>query len=123
MNPGLCQRLRAARAEAARACEMLLAPTPEALDRSARCWEAFRVEMLSGPFPSRIEALALPDREESLRQARQIQKDLRRAHALLEEAWQFHENWIHRLGAMTAGYTDHGLPAEVTRAGHFLARG
>ena len=117
----LSEPLAAARTEVERACHLLLSPTPEQLDQSARrlsdavaavtaCREAARGSS-QPPGPS-VAA-----------EARSLQQSIGRARRLLEAAAAFHANWVQYLGALCAGYTDRGEAAAVERASRLCARG
>ena len=116
----LAARLKAARLEVDRACELLVLASPESMDRSARVLEAAAKRCR----PSELRAL-LPaaDRAAALEQTRQLRAAVRRAGHLLETAAKFRRNWTRMLGAMSGGYTGQGAPAPISQASRVSVRG
>jgi len=96
-----------------RICDVLMMPTPEALDRSAQLMEQAGSEMagLNQELQSsRGDAAALAA-------AWQVRRSFQRAVRLLENANRFHQNWASIRGAMTGGYTQDGRAADVRYSG------
>ncbi|HLK48202.1 MAG TPA: hypothetical protein VKT49_08710 [Bryobacteraceae bacterium] len=116
------ERLAAARGAVDEACQLLLSPSPEQMDRCARLLETARTELIAFRQCHTVfqESSA---KTGSLAQARSLESSLHRVKRLLEGAAAFHANWIRCLAAMCAGYTDQGQPAPLQRGGHLLARG
>ena len=114
------QRLARARGAVERVSQMLISPTPGPLD------------LCSGLLAGAVEELTacretgvlpgIPD-VETLREARLLAGSLRRARRLLDGAAAYHAQWIRCVGALCAGYTDRGEPAEVALGSQFWTRG
>jgi len=120
MTKPLSERLTAARAVVDSACHLLLAPTPQQLDRTAQLLAAAVAEVRAGLD----EAAHLAEPPEPLRaEARRLQKSIGRMRCLLEAAAAFHTNWARILGALCAGYTDRGEAAALERGCRFCAQG
>jgi hypothetical protein len=110
--PHGAERLVTARSEVKRACDLLIAASPEGWDG---CEEALQHAVsklgdIDGDARTRSEVRGL--RGEVLRAAR-----------LLESLADFYRGWERILGAMSAGYTAHGDPAAVVRHGRVYCRG
>jgi hypothetical protein len=95
--------LAAVRADVNRACALLVAASPDALDACAAALTAATTRLRDGVAPAAKE------------QATGLRRDIRRARTLLEAAAAFYGNWSRRLGALTGGYRCDGQPAEVER--------
>ena len=115
--PG-AERLSAARAEIGRACDLLIASTPEALENGRRALEnavsvlrEFRSSQVAMAGPG-LRALALA-----------LRTDLARARRLCENLAAFYRGWERILGTMSGGYTVDGSPAAVARRGRIYCRG
>jgi len=116
--PG-AERLAAARSEMNRACNLLIAPTPEALntcrdslERAVSALTEFRSLCADFPADSGAKSLACALRAEVLR-----------ARGLLQSLASFYRGWERILGTMSAGYTAGGDPAPVARVGRLCCRG
>jgi hypothetical protein len=114
--PG-AERLAIARSEVHRACDLLIASTPEALDdcqdalaRAVSVLHDFRRNQVP-PSPG-LTALA-----------RALKADVARANHLLQRLARFYKGWERMLGTMSGGYTSSGAPAAVARQGRFCCRG
>ena len=113
------ERLEAAHSEVRRACDLLIAPSPEswnicqeALERAVCELSELRGRPQSVPAGSDVRSLAL-----------RLRADVRRAAHLLRSLGQFYGGWERILGAMSAGYTAWGDPAPVERQGRICCRG
>jgi hypothetical protein len=109
MPAAVLRQFAATRAQLDAACDLLLSPAPDALDRCAvfletasRELEAYRSEIAE----ARGDAMAMEA-------AWQVRRSFLRAGTLLENAARFHSNWLSIRGAMAGGYTDRGEPAPV----------
>src|SRR5579863_1002263 len=113
------ERLATARTEVTRACDLLIAPTPQALrscqDALQRAVEAM-TELPSPPEEFRADPAVEP-------QARALRTEILRADKLLQNLARFYRGWERILGAMSAGYTANGDPAPVSRMGRLCCRG
>lgn len=114
------ERLAAARAAVDDACQLLLSPTPEQMDRCGRQLQSAIAELQA--FCKSLPACPQP-RAETLAQTRSLENSIGRAKRLLKSAGAFYANWLRCLAALCAGYTAQGQPAPLERGGHFLARG
>jgi hypothetical protein len=117
---GVTEQLAAARKETERACDLLLAPSPEALDRCASLLQAAVAQVTASKA-----ALASPAQREpgATAEGRRLQAAVRRARRLLEAAAEYHQNWARRIGTMSAGYDGRGEPAAVERGRRLIIRG
>lgn len=113
------ERLVAARSEVNRACDLLIAPTPEALSscqdaltRAVSELTGFRSSGQEVPAGSDVKSMACDLRAEILRASR-----------LLQSLAGFYRGWERILGAMSGGYTSGGDPAPVARIGRLCCRG
>jgi hypothetical protein len=111
--------LVAVRAEVRRACDLLVAASPEALDR---CQEALQ-RAVSGLTDFRSQCLRAPDDAGVRSTAGGLRSEVRRAARLLESLAGFYHGWERILGAMSGGYTADGAPATVVRHGRLYCRG
>ena len=116
------ERLAAARAAVDQACQLLLAPTPEQMDRCTGLLETAVAELTAFRQVCPVSAQR-PLPAENLSLARSLAASVARLKRLLESAGAFHANWIRCLAAICAGYTEQGQPATLERGGHLLARG
>ena len=116
--PG-AERLAMARSDVSRACNLLIAPTPQAL---TSCHEALRqaVAAMSEFRPHQKDRQFDPD---ILPAVRGLQTEIRQARQLLQNLANFYRGWERILGAMSGGYTANGDPAPVTRLGRVCCRG
>jgi len=103
------EQLAAARLELERAGELLIAPSPEALDRCSCVLEATG-RQLSEWQPRLAEQAGNPD---ALAEVWRLRRSFRRTERLLQNAGAFHWNWACLRGAMTGGYTSSGEAAPV----------
>jgi hypothetical protein len=112
----LQEKLRRARFDVRRACEMLVSPTPQILDQCFVLLETTTRE-LAGCRPEPV------GNQSALQEALQLHDVVRHAKTLLDRAFAFHQAWAQRLGAMTAGYTPHGEPAPVAGGSRLAVQG
>ncbi len=103
------EQLAAARLELDRAGELLISPSPEALDRCSSVLEAAGRRLTE--WQPRLTGQA--GDPEALAEAWRLRRSFRRTERLLQSAGDFHCNWISLRGAMTGGYTASGDPAPV----------
>ena len=116
---GESERLAAAHSEVKRACNLLITPTPEALNncqdalsRAVSALTAFRSPCVEAPAGPGVMSMACALRVEVLR-----------ARRLLENLASFYRGWERIFGTMSAGYTAGGDPAPVARKGRLCCRG
>ena len=102
-----------------RACDLLIAPTPEAMDSCQNALQQALSELVE--FRSKIQETSAS--EATRRLARGLRSEVLRAARLLQNLAGFYRGWERILGAMTAGYTASGEPAPVTRLGRLNCRG
>lgn len=112
-------RLLAARREVARACDLLIAPTPEALEG---CRDALE-RAVSEVADFRSQCLEIPSQSDTRPLVCGLRAEVRRAARLLESLAGFYHGWERILGTMSGGYTASGGPAPVTRIGRLCCRG
>ena len=110
------EQLAAVRLELDRAGELLIAPSPEALDRCSSVLEATGRQLREWQ-PRLSEEAGNP---EALAEAWRLRRSFRRTERLLHSAGDFHANWIRLRGAMTGGYTPEGEAAPVLH-GHRIS--
>ena len=97
-----------ARLQVERACALLGAPSPAALDRSAALLE------------SAASLLALPGAVSGggrLEDALRLRAAIHCAGALLLSAGAYHSGWSRLMASICGGYTPDGKPAEAARSG------
>jgi hypothetical protein len=112
MSRDVSERLAAARAAVDRACHLLLSPAPGQIDRCSRLLEPLVPELTA--CHSVVRPVIKDD--QILTQATGLLDSLGRARRLLAAASAFHENWLRRLGEISAGYTGQGEPASPSRS-------
>ena len=113
MPAGVAERLGATRSEVEQVCAWLISPSPETLDRCTGVLETAISEMAAG---SSWLSQARGD-PEALAEAWHLQRAVRRAGKLLENASDYHARWNRMLGSMTDGYRQGGEPAAVVHPG------
>ena len=107
------EQLAATRVQLESACELLLSPSAEAVDRCSVLLETAGRRMAE--FRSGLSvAQGDPD---AIEEAWRVRRTFLRAGKLLESAARFHDNWVAIRGAMTGGYTNRGEPAPLRHAG------
>jgi len=116
MPPAIEEQIFKAQAEVSLACDCLLLPTPERLDRCTAHLQAAIAAM-----PARTADSIRS--EGALDAARRLEQSLHRTGRLLETAWVFRQNWFRRLSVMIAGYAPGGEPAAMDRGCTLLIRG
>jgi hypothetical protein len=117
--PAPSGRLAAARAEVGRACDLLIAATPEALDHCRDKLER-AVSELAG---FRSQCRELPASPEDWSMACALRTEVLRASRLIQNLAGFYHGWERILGTMSGGYTANGDPAPVARIGRLYCRG
>lgn len=124
MAASASERLAAARTAVERASQLLLSPTPEQMDGSARQLETAISEITEFRNCGTLtEPGSVALRQEAMGQARLLKRSIFRAARLLESAALYHAHWLRCLGALSAGYTPRGQPAAVEHHVRLLARG
>jgi hypothetical protein len=113
------EQLRSSSEQVERACALLLAPSPDALDGCSGVFET-AARQLTALRPALHGA---GGDAETLVEAWRLQRNVRRAGALLANASAYHARWNHLLGVKTAGYRPGGEPAEAPRSGRLSLRG
>jgi len=112
-------QLSSARAGVSDVCQLLLSPSPAALDRCTPLLETAVAEV-SACLP---ELRGSQGRQDVLDEAQRLFLAVGHAKRLLEGAAEFHHNWIRRLGALSGGYTGSGEPATVERGSRMQIEG
>jgi hypothetical protein len=107
----MTEGLAKAQAEIAQVRQLLLSPSPDALDQCTPLLQAAIAEVNS----HRVELLQRAPDQRGFNQACQLQESTRHVRALLEGAARFHQNWICRRDAMLCGYAADGKPAASSR--------
>jgi hypothetical protein len=113
------ERLATARSEVHRACELLIAFSPRALND---CQEALQcaVSALKEFRSNSRDVLPEPGARPF---ALSLRTEVLRARRLMENLAAFYRGWERILGTMSGGYTSNGAPATVTRQGRLCCRG
>jgi hypothetical protein len=113
--------LAAVRAEVQRACDLLRAPSPAAVDR---CTVALGLAVsLLGEWRKGFQGHDHTANRLALEEALRLRATVRRASRLLETAAEYHVRWRQALGSLCAGYTASGAPAAAARPGRLFLRG
>ena len=113
------ERLATARSEVHRACELLIASSPEALNN---CQEALE-RAVNALKEFRSFSQEVPPEPGTRPLALTLKKEVLRARRLIESLAAFYKGWERILGTMSGGYTTNGAPAAVTRQGRLCCRG
>jgi hypothetical protein len=113
------ERLVAAHSEVKRACDLLIAASPEAWEGCHAALERAVFEL--GDFQVQARRIHPEAGVRSL--ACNLRAEVLRASQLLQALWNFYRGWERILGAMSAGYTAGGNPAPVARHGRLCCRG
>jgi hypothetical protein len=115
------ERLVAVRLQVDRACDLLISPTPTALDSCSHLLET-ACSRLAQLQPRLCQGAGNPAAKE---EARRLRAAIMCAGRLLENALSFHVNWGRLLGALSAGYTERGepAPAPVSHRGRICLQG
>jgi hypothetical protein len=100
-------------------CQILLSPSPAALDRCAPLLETAVAEVSACLHEMRKSK----GTQNEVDEARRLRMAVYYAKRLLEGAAEFHQNWIRRLGALSGGYTGRGEPAAVARGSRMQVEG
>jgi hypothetical protein len=108
-------QLRSASEQVQHACDLLLAPTPDALDDCST-----RLEDAVGHLAALSTSNNSP---ETLAEARRLRGAVRRAGALLANAAEYHHRWQEWIGVRTSGYGPDGVPGETVHAARLCLRG
>jgi hypothetical protein len=113
------ERLKTVRSEVDQVCNLLISPSPTALDSCSHLLETAgsRLALLQ---PQLRPGAGNPTAQE---EARRLRAAVMCAQRLLENAFSFHVNWGRLLGALTAGYTERGDPAPAPRQGRICVQG
>ena len=111
--------LTQARTRVKEAYDLLLRPTPEALDGCAvRLKEAATIVS-----SARLGLAGSPEQTKAaLVEAYQLKEAIRRARLLLDTALEFHLNWSRRVRAIMGGYTSEGEPAPANLASRLVVK-
>ncbi len=107
------EQLAATRSQLDAACELLLSPTTDAVDRCSSLLESAGRRMME----FRTGMAAAQGDPAAIEEAWRVRRSFLRAGKLLEHAARFHENWTAIRGAMTGGYTHRGEPAPIRHPG------
>jgi len=113
------ERLVAAQSEVNRACNLLIAPNPEALNR---CQDAL-AQAVSALTEFRSQCLEVPAGSGAKSMVCALRAEILRANRLLQSLAGFFRGWERILGTMSGGYTACGDPAPVARVGRLCCRG
>ena len=105
----MVEQFATVRSQLDRACDRMLTPSPEALDRSSEDLQS-AVRQLAEMQP---EIPALACNAVALEEAWRVRRSFERARKLLNGAESFHASWMRIRGAMSSGYTPSGEPGPV----------
>jgi len=111
--------LVAARSEVRRACDLLIAANPEALNRCRETLERAVSELSN--FQTQCRELPAGSGARSMACA--LRTEVLSARRLLLSLADFYAGWERILGTMSGGYTASGDPAPVARLGRLCCRG
>jgi hypothetical protein len=114
--------LREAREELGRACHILAAPTPAALEGTEQALGKAAVLLACARDAAAREGPA-PRDGEVRRQAAAVREAVLMAGRMLEGARAYHSRWMEIAGSLTAGYTATGEAAAAPRPGRLCLRG
>jgi hypothetical protein len=109
------------RAKVERACDLLRAPSPAAVDGCAV--ELGSALLRLGEWKALLQAHPETSNRLMLDEALRLRTTVRRAARLLRTASNYHDKWRQTLGALCAGYTVSGAPAAAARPGRLCLRG
>jgi hypothetical protein len=109
------------RAEVQRACDLLCAPSPAAVDR---CTVAIGSAIsLLGEWRKRFQGHDPITNRMTVEEALRLRATVQRVSRLLEAAAAYHAGWRQALGSLCAGYTASGGAAAAARPGRLCLRG
>ena len=111
--------IEAAHSDVQRACDLLRAPSPAALDRCSTAIEAAIARMVLW----RAGGRGVTVQPSAFEEAVQMKAALRRAASLLKTASDYHAGWGRIAATMTAGYAAGGAPAPAPRGRRVSMRG
>jgi hypothetical protein len=95
------------------ACDLLISPTPEVLDRCSMLLESASRQMAEcQPRIAELRGDAA-----AIEEAWRVRRSFVRVGKLMENAARFHGNWMSMRGTLTGGYTERGEAAPVRHAG------
>ena len=115
----LVEQLRSARQQLDFACELLAKPSPEALDSCSSVLEAAGHQLAEWqPAFSQQAGDAA-----ALEEAWKLRHSFVRTARLLQNAGDFHRNWLQLRGAMTGGYTGTGESAPLVHGNRISLHG
>ena len=107
-----------AHSEVKRACDLLVAASPEALETCQNALRSALSELTE--FRLQCPQTVGPGTRSA---AYRLRAEVLRAARLLQSLSGFYRGWERILGAMSAGYTASGEPAPVARPGRLCYRG
>jgi hypothetical protein len=112
-------QLRSASEQVQHACDLLLAPTPDALDLCSTLLEG-----AAGKLAALQPALHTGrGNAEALAEARRLRGAVRCAGALLANAAEYHHRWQACVAVRTSGYGPGGVPGEAAHPARLCVRG
>ena len=121
----VCEELREVRSALERVREVLLVPSPAAVEGCAAFLETAVHRMTS--VESKLREEPGGGSEKVVPGVRMelefVRRELRSVHALMEQAAAFYMNWAGLLSMAGAGYTASGRPAAAAGAGRIAVRG
>lgn len=107
--------------EVQRACDLLRSPTPAAVDRCSVVLGSAIARLVE--WRKQFRAQSPASNRLVLEEARRLRASVHRAARLLESAAAYHSGWRKALGALCAGYTASGAPADAAPPGRLFLRG
>ena len=115
----LVEQLMSARQQLDFACELLVKPSPQAVDSCSSVLEAAAHQLAEWqPAFSQQRGDAA-----TLEEAWKLRRSFVRTAKLLQGAGDFHRNWLQLRGAMTGGYTPTGESAPLMHGSRISLHG
>jgi hypothetical protein len=115
----LVEQLMSARQQLDFACQLLAKPSPEALDSCSAVLDAAGHQLAEWqPTFSQQAGDAA-----ALEEAWKLRRSFVRTAKLLQNAGDFHRNWLRLRGAMTGGYTGTGESAPLAHGSRISVHG
>ncbi|MCX6629908.1 MAG: hypothetical protein NTW28_20005 [Candidatus Solibacter sp.] len=115
----LVEQLKSARQQLDFACDLLIRPSPEALDSCSSVLEAAGHQLAEWQPTVTLQA----GNAAALEEAWRLRRSFVRTARLLQGAGDFHLNWLQIRGAMTGGYTETGESAPLIHGNRISLHG
>lgn len=123
--PEVHEQIRAVRLSVDRTIDLLLSPSPAALDRCSQILETAGRQLAKfQPLLGQKRGTRAADEEaKGLEEAKKLRWSVIRASRLLDGAAKFHDGWRRLRDTLTAGYTERGAPAPAPARCRILIHG